>query len=279
MGLVSLKGNTTNTHIHQLTNKTAGILTTLLSSPPSALTTHLPLIAATITHLCRISITNNGHLPTSIPPRSSHPRTSSSPLVQICHGAPGLLVLLATARTQPHLRANFWQPHWDDALRLSASRVWDEGLLVKGGGLCHGLCGNAWALLMVHAALEADIERGLGLGVGIGPGETQTASDDFLARALALLLLARECPPYSAAAGIPSSSSSSSFGFRLPDRPYSLFEGLAGELCAWAEACVAIQTRLCKLGLERGPGSVQECKGRVLGFPGLGCPVHLVRNA
>lgn len=141
---------------------------------------------------------------------------------------------------------------------------------MKGGGLCHGLCGNAWALLMVHVALEADIERGLGLG----SGETQAASDDFLARALTLLLLARDCPPYSAAVGI----SSSSFGFRLPDRPYSLFEGLAGELCAWAEACVAIQTRLCKLGLGRGPGSVREYKGRELGFPGLGCPVH-IRNA
>lgn len=268
MGLVSDAHPEIQTNALPLT-KTAGILTVLLSSPPSALTTHLPFVAATITRLCQISITNNGHLPTSIPPRSS---ASSSPLVQICHGAPGLLVLLATARKQPHLRANFWQPLWDDALRLSAARVWDEGLLVKGGGLCHGLCGNAWALLMVHGALEVDLERG-GLGAGGAATQTQEASDGFLARALALLLLARECPPYGAAVGV-----SSSLGFRVPDRPYSLFEGLAGELCAWAEACVAVQTRLCKLGLGRGLDSVRECKRRELGFPGLGCPVHLVRD-
>lgn len=32
--------------------------------------------------------------------------------------------------------------------------------------------------------------------------------------------------------------------YRRPDRPYSLFEGLAGAVCAWADACVVIKERL-----------------------------------
>lgn len=149
-------------------------------------------------------------------------------------------------------------------MHISASKVWEEGLLRKGGSLCHGLSGNAWALLTLHDAFEVDIGRGL------GDRETQAASDYFLSRALALLLLARESPPYSTAMGIPSS-----YDFRLPDRPYNLFEGMAGELCAWAEACVAIQARLCKLGPDRDPVMMRKYRERELGFPCLGCATHL----
>jgi hypothetical protein len=76
------------------------------------------------------------------------------------------------------------------------------------------------------------------------------SSNYFLSRIIPLMMLARESPPYCEMAGLKPS-----FDFRAPDRPYSLGEGLAGELCAWAETCAVIKTRLRKMQLEEGDGS------------------------
>src|ERR1700748_549460 len=51
-------------------------------------------VADSITILCNICVSNKGHLPMSIPP---WPSSRSDPLLQICHGTPGLLLLLASA--------------------------------------------------------------------------------------------------------------------------------------------------------------------------------------
>jgi hypothetical protein len=247
---------------------------------------YLPWIANTITNLCRICISENGHLPTSTPPR---PSSRPSHLVQICHGTPGILLLLATARRNASLTAAYWQPEWDEAIRLGTERVWEEGLLSKGGNICHGLAGNAWPLLMLHDCFEYDVEdMKIAKQTFIKrtpatqmsdrsrePSEDLTG-DYFLSRALAFLLLARESPPYNTALGI-----GSRYDFRMPDRPYSLFEGLAGIICAWAEACAVIQARLRKMDVEDGTASISSTtlnddeifKKRMLqhlGFPGLG---------
>ena len=72
-----------------------------------------------------------------------------------------------------------------------------------------------------------------------------------LARAVAFLLRATDLPPRTSGGSTP---------FRTPDHPLSLFEGLAGAVCAWLDACVVIR----------------ECLGEeyltkfVLGPPGLG---------
>lgn len=47
--------------------------------------------------------------------------------------------------------------------------------------------------------------------------------------------------------------------YNTPDHPYSLFEGLAGAICAWADTCAVIKACLEKK--ETVP---------VLGLPGLG---------
>ena len=78
--------------------------------------------------------------------------------------------------------------------------------------------------------------------------ETNTS----LSRALALLLKSTELPPLA-----PGESSP----FRTPDHPYSLFEGLAGAVCAWLDACVIIRGNL-----DKGTTSTKM----VLGFPGFG---------
>ena len=60
------------------------------------------------------------------------------PLVQDCHGAPGIVCRLATA---PHT------PEWDALLLQAGALVWHAGPLTKGAGLCHGTAGSAFAML------------------------------------------------------------------------------------------------------------------------------------
>lgn len=60
------------------------------------------------------------------------------PLVQYCHGSPGMICTLAgTRRSAP----------WDELLRGAGELTWQAGPLSKGPSLCHGTAGNAVALL------------------------------------------------------------------------------------------------------------------------------------
>ncbi|KAH1545210.1 hypothetical protein KXX57_004815 [Aspergillus fumigatus] len=263
-----------------------GILAALLACKTEELNDgashdYFPWIAETVLGLCRLCIANNGHLPTTIPPRQSTRR--ASPLVQICHGSPAILLLLGCARRNRYLVSNFWQPEWDKAIFLASERVWEEGLLSKGGSLCHGIAGNAWPLLLLHDSCEYEDElveaakRNYGeraKNTTVEQPQPALTGDYFLSRALALLLHARETPPYNA------SPESSTYVYRMPDRPYSLSEGLAGTICAWADACVVIQARLRKMDVGKhssasiaatlkGDAHFQELENRKLGFPTL----------
>lgn len=62
------------------------------------------------------------------------------PLVQDCHGAPGIICRLADAGSD-ELRA---------LLLRGGELVWAAGPLTKGSGLCHGTAGNGFALLKLH---------------------------------------------------------------------------------------------------------------------------------
>lgn len=61
-------------------------------------------------------------------------------LVQVCHGAPGVLCAL---RDFPAGR----DPALESLLLQGAELVWRAGPLRKGGGICHGTGGNGYALL------------------------------------------------------------------------------------------------------------------------------------
>ncbi len=260
----------------QLT-KPAGIIPILLASRPEEVKPYLTEIGSTITALCNICIEHNGHLPTTIPPRHS---TSSreSPLVQICHGAPAILGLLGSAMKNTDLLVNHWTPEWETAARLATERVWEQGLLSKGGGLCHGITGNAWPLLMLHDVFEYSrdgLKRAReNYHSRQGQGKKQQeipemlSGDYFLSRALAMILHARETQPYNHA----KSSGTASNDYRLPDHPYSLFEGLAGMLCAWGETVAVLRARLRKMELgEAGEDEAfKKCIQQQLGFPCLG---------
>lgn len=60
--------------------------------------------------------------------------------VQICHGAPGIVIGLAAvpAGTSPRL---------DEMLVAAGEATWRAGPIARGPGLCHGTAGNGYALL------------------------------------------------------------------------------------------------------------------------------------
>ncbi|MEO7152515.1 MAG: LanC-like protein, partial [Burkholderiaceae bacterium] len=69
----------------------------------------------------------------------------SKPLVQDCHGAPGIVCRLAGTRSTAL-----------QALLIEAGElVWRAGPLAKRPGLCHGTDGNALAFLKLHAMTRA----------------------------------------------------------------------------------------------------------------------------
>lgn len=219
----------------------------------------------------------------ALPPFSYGQR---SELVQLCHGSPGILILLAAALKNGPLVRRFWCPEWDQTIDLATRRIWEEGILTKGGSLCHGVAGNGWPWLLLHDAFEhhsQDIEqariayqqRSNGSSLLIEDLSQQLTPGFFLSRALAFLPHARETRPYN------SAPATSDRDFRLPDDPYSLFEGLAGNVCAWADTCAVLKARLRKdefraekscdssLGLKQDD-VFQEATRCILGFPLIG---------
>ncbi|CAG9466523.1 unnamed protein product [Pedinophyceae sp. YPF-701] len=140
----------------------------------------------------------SGNLPSSHGSRTDR-------LVQWCHGAPGLMMLLAQAL--PFVKRSLESPspgcpavpeqEIRDALAAASEVVWQRGLLRKGCGLCHGIAGNAYAFL---AAFRA------------------TSDPTYLHRATAFASFMADSWRELA---------------DVPDRPFSLYEGLAGAVCLW----------------------------------------------
>ncbi|OAL73441.1 hypothetical protein A7D00_1467 [Trichophyton violaceum] len=236
---------------------------------------HLPIIGKTITQLCKLTIANEGHLPSSLP---HNPLARRSPLVQICHGAPGFLVLLARSRGIARLASLEWEPCWDHAIYLASQRVWEQGLIFKGGGLCHGIAGNAWPCLMLHNLFEYGPQGSRADRMAFSEKLAQTppppqkySADQYLSRALAFLLHVRKTQPFN------THTYEESIQYRMPDHPYSLYEGLSGTMVAWAEACVVIVARLRKMEVDEvvGHGAYHTdgafCRDlrHVLGIPGI----------
>jgi len=255
-----------------------GILSVLLSThltrfEPTLFEEHGEEIAGTITELCKISIKNNGQLPMAVPPWPSE-KTRASPLVQICHGAPGLLMLLACAGLNRPFARRFYKSLWVEAVHIASKRVWEQGIVSKGGGLCHGIAGNAWTLLALHDVFDyamIPVECIDGCGEEVKRDllkDGHLSGDWFLERAVTMLLECRNTRPFA-----------DSDKYRLPDNPYSLFEGLAGTVCAWMEAALTVRAKMRKMELKNEGITNQSptedkaywemVQGR-LGFPGVG---------
>lgn len=120
-----------------------------------------------------------------------------------------MLVLLATL-----LRRGTVKDETKQAARTALAKggrlVYERGLLRKGVGLCHGVAGNVYALLAVSEALD-DATR-------------LRVEGEWFRRALHLAHLACSYERLTARGEMAT-----------PDRPYSLYEGVAGVCCAWAD--------------------------------------------
>ncbi|KAJ8026847.1 LanC-like protein 3 [Holothuria leucospilota] len=111
-------------------------------------------------------------------------------LVHWCHGAPGVVYLLAKAYT-------FWnEEKYLAACVTCADLCWKYGLLRKGPGICHGVAGNGYVFLLLYRL---------------------TNQPKYLYRAIKFAEFLQTEEFRSEA--------------RVPDSPYSLYEGWAGTLC------------------------------------------------
>ena len=110
----------------------------------------------------------------------------------------------------------------------STELIYKRGLLVKGVGLCHGVAGSIFALLSASDVMDSDDRLPL-----------------FFLKAVHLAVLATRWRKMTEKGEM-----------KVPDRPYSLYEGLAGVCVAWT----AILERLSPDGKwQRG----------LLGMPGF----------
>lgn len=131
----------------------AGILLMLLQAhelfPAAGLLPEpaLVLVLATVDALLEHWTFPSGNL------RSSVESSSRDKLVQWCHGAPGMMHLLLAAR---RACADIGDPNRGERYLTAAFQAADvifaRGLLAKGVGLCHGICGGAFCLLALHRA-------------------------------------------------------------------------------------------------------------------------------
>lgn len=129
------------------------------------------------------------------------PQDDDVELMHWCHGPPGLIPLMSKAATL------FETPVFSQAVRHLAARVIADGALRKGGGLCHGVCGNGYALLSAFKA-------------------TQDAQYLHYAGCFLHVL---ELPDYHRA--VASYEDPERYVQGTPDRPTSLMEGSAGVIC------------------------------------------------
>lgn len=109
-------------------------------------------------------------------------------LVHWCHGAPGVVHLMLLAH-------QVWGSDTDKylvAARRAGELTWQRGLLKKGPGLCHGVSGNGYAFL--HLYQVTGEELWLYRATMFGQWLTELVRQDQ----------------------------------NIPDRPLSLFEGIAG---------------------------------------------------
>lgn len=75
-------------------------------------------------------------------PMIDRERTSGRlPIVQDCHGAPGIVCRLADVPRSPA---------WDALLDEAGELTWRAGALTKGANLCHGTAGNGYAFLKLY---------------------------------------------------------------------------------------------------------------------------------
>uniref|UniRef100_A0A8D8S7I7 LanC-like protein 3 homolog n=2 Tax=Cacopsylla melanoneura TaxID=428564 RepID=A0A8D8S7I7_9HEMI len=135
----------------------------------------------------------NGNFPADLKELYS-PTTVANELVHWCHGAPGVIYLMAKAYL-------FWgEEKYLNSCIKCGDVIWEKGLLKKGPGICHGVAGNGYAFLLLYRL---------------------TKNEQYLHKAylFANFMLSDDFKRNS----------------RMPDAPFSLYEGLAGTACFFVD--------------------------------------------
>ncbi|KAH9475889.1 LanC-like protein GCL2 [Psilocybe cubensis] len=209
----------------------AGILQILLACPGSIIQKHLSEILGTIRWLITCQ-DEAGNWPSKCPTQRGV--SSENELVQWCHGAPGVIILLSTTLRVLHDHEGFAADGVRDdivrSIQQGARFVYKHGLLRKGVGLCHGVAGSVYALLAASDALDS------------------SSNKRFFAKAahLAFLATLRE-------------DLTTSKEMLIPDHPWSLYEGIAGACCAYAEVLSRLDSNDSRRSVSGFPGYNDFC--------------------
>ena len=202
-----------------------GILQTLLSLQQHDWTairqripTALQTIQAAINVLSPISTFchTSGNLKSSLKKQECTDR-----LVHWCHGGPGLVLLwLQASKIFPNKAATYLE----SAQQVAEDVLWPRGLLKKGVGLCHGISGNGMVLNRLAIALDNDSSDNMKL-------KWQNRAFQYAQFALNHL---------DELEGI-------------PDRPFSLFEGVGGLVCFLLQCASMLDGNETEESLTRFP--------------------------
>lgn len=163
------------------------------------------------------------------------PHTRSRRLIdRWCHGAPAMLILLSTILRMSVTPGNTTgltdkqQERFVLALQQGCARVYMQGFLRKGVGLCHGVGGSVYALLSASSILDEPPNVSSGTS-SVPPQEHYTP---YFTQAAHLAHQATF-----------ASSLTRKGEMRTPDHPSSLYEGTAGMCCAWQEILYRLKHR------------------------------------
>ena len=171
-----------------------GIIHMLLQARPFLISNYDNYIRTTIDYVLSLSLAS-GNIPSS-------EGKNTDLLLQFCHGATGAVPMLLKASV-----AFDSQEYLTAALRMG-NLIWAKGLLKKGLGLCHGVAGSGYALLCLYR---------------------QTRDKLWLYRAMMFAL--KICGDTQLHTEVKSFDDRTKAVSGVPDRPYSLFEGIGGTLC------------------------------------------------
>ncbi|RIB25758.1 hypothetical protein C2G38_2138627 [Gigaspora rosea] len=164
----------------------------------------------------------------SVPRDKNYPADTQSTedhLVHFCHGAPGIVpAFLKIYSLYPT------HPSSKNILSHAVAKtdlVWKRGILKKGAtGLCHNTLGNAYTFLLTYLVTqdEKQLKRALAFGLYGSEWKDKTQKGEI----------------------------------RVPDHPWSLFEGLSGGVIYWADVLTVLKN-FQQLGADG--------QDKVIGFP------------
>lgn len=120
----------------------SAILLSLLTLPTND-SKDLEDVKATIDEILKLQ-DETGNFPSKFDKNESH-------LVHWCHGAPGVVYLMAKAYLK------FRHEEYLEACLKCGDLVWNRGLLSKGPGICHGIAGNGYVHLLLYRLTYDDI--------------------------------------------------------------------------------------------------------------------------